>query len=112
MKSTDLTGKKCVPCEGGTKPLTEGEFARYLRAVPAWNTPDDLSITKDFKFKDFAEALQFVNQVGEIAQHEDHHPDIFLHNWNKVKITLSTHAIKGLSINDFIVAAKIDLVAS
>lgn len=105
----DLTQQKCVPCEGGTKPLTRDEFAVYLTQVPEWIVVNnDLAIEKDFKFKNFKEALAFVNQVGEIAESEGHHPDIFLHNWRKVKLTLSTHAIKGLSVNDFIIAVKAD----
>lgn len=101
--------QKCVPCEGGTKPLTKSEFQQYLDAVNDWSVVNnDLAIEKNFKFKDFKEALTFINQVGEIAESEGHHPDIYLHNWNKVKITLSTHAIGGLSINDFILAAKIE----
>ena len=92
------------------KPLTRAQFEKYLPQVPSWTVVEDKKIEKDFKFKDFKEALSFVNRVGAIAEKENHHPDINLHNWNKVKITLSTHAIKGLSDNDFIMAAKIDLL--
>lgn len=105
----DLTQQKCIPCEGGTKPLTRDEFAVYLTAVPDWTViNNDHAIEKLFKFKNFKEALAFVNKVGEIAESEGHHPDIFLHNWRKVKLTLSTHAIGGLSVNDFILAAKVN----
>ena len=104
----DLTQQKCVPCEGGTKPFIQAEYKQYLSALSGWMVVADKQLEKDFKFKDFAEALAFVNQVGEIAEAEGHHPDIFLHNWKSVKISLMTHAIGGLSINDFILAAKID----
>lgn len=104
-----LTQQKCAPCEGGTKPMTREEFTQYLEAVEGWSVINaDTAIEKNFKFTDFPEALAFVNKVGDIAEAEGHHPDLFLHGWNKVRITLSTHAIKGLSINDFILAAKID----
>ena len=92
------------------KPLTKEQFEKHLPEVPDWAVIEDKKIEKDFKFKDFKEAMTFVNKVGAIAEEENHHPDINLHNWNKVKITLSTHAIKGLSDNDFILAAKIDLL--
>lgn len=105
---TPLSKKKCVPCEGGDKPLTRAEFSVYLPQVATWQVVKDLSLTKDFLFKDFAEALDFVNKVGAIAQSEGHHPDINLHDYKKVGITLSTHAIGGLSVNDFILATKID----
>ncbi len=109
----NLTQQKCVPCEGGTKPLTRNEFQQYLSAVSEWNVVNnDHQIQKDFKFKDFKHALAFVNQVGEIAEAEGHHPDLNLHGWNKLTITLSTHAIGGLSINDFILAAKIDQLSA
>ena len=90
------------------KPLTRAQFEKYLPQVPTWTVVEDKRIEKESKFKDFKEALAFVNKVGVIAESENHHPDINLHNWNKVKITLSTHAIKGLSDNDFIMAAKIE----
>ena len=105
-----LINKKCVPCEGWMKPLTKEQFEQHLPEVANWAVIEDKKIEKDFKFKDFKEAITFVNKVGAIAEEENHHPDINLHNWNKVKITLSTHAIKGLSDNDFILAAKIDLL--
>lgn len=104
----DLHNKKCVPCEGGTKPFDKKETDKYLSIVSGWSTEDNLKITKHFKFKNFKEALSFVNYVGEIAESENHHPNIYLYGWNKVRITLTTHAIAGLSINDFILASKID----
>ena len=109
MITGDLTKKKCVPCEDGFNPLTSDEYGAYLRAtLSGWHDVAEKSIEKEYKFKDFKEALGFINRVGEIAESEGHHPDINLHNWNKVKLTLSTHAIGGLSENDFILASKID----
>lgn len=107
----DLTNAKCVPCEGGVDPMNKMEAEAMLGFhIPDWKISDDTkSIEKEFTFKDFKEALAFVNKVGEIAESEGHHPDIEL-GWGKVKITLTTHAIDGLSQNDFIVAAKINAI--
>lgn len=107
--NSDLKNKKCVPCEGGVKPLTPDEYGSFLRIeLEGWKDFDGKQIEKVYKFKNFKEALAFVNRVGDIAESEGHHPDINLYGWNKVKLTLSTHAIGGLSENDFILAAKID----
>jgi 4a-hydroxytetrahydrobiopterin dehydratase len=106
--STDLLTKKCVPCEGGTEPLKGEKLSFYTPVTPDWSVVDEVKIQKEFKFKNFLEALSFVDKVGKLAESEGHHPDINLHNWNKVTLTLSTHAIKGLSENDFIMAVKID----
>lgn len=105
-----LGEKKCVPCEGGVDPLTRKDFEGYLEQLPLWSVDGDKYIHREFQFKDFVEALSFVNKVGEIAEDEGHHPDILIHGWNKVKITLWTHAINGLSINDFVMAVKIDQI--
>jgi len=104
----DLTQKKCVACEGWMKPLTRKEFTPLLKQVKSWQVREGKAIEKAFEFKNFKAALAFVNRVGSLAEEEGHHPNIFLHGWNKVLITLSTHAIKGLSENDFILATKID----
>jgi 4a-hydroxytetrahydrobiopterin dehydratase len=104
----DLTKLKCEPCEKGTKPFDKKETDKYLSIVQDWNEIEGKKIKKEFKFKDFKEALKFVNEVGNIAEQENHHPNILLYGWNKVRITLTTHAIGGLSINDFVLAAKID----
>lgn len=103
-----LRQKECVPCEGTENPMPENEVKHYLTVVEDWSTTDYKKIEKDFAFKNFKQALEFVNKVAEIAEEEGHHPDIFLHNWRKVKIYLTTHAIKGLSLNDFILASKTD----
>ncbi len=108
-----LIKQKCVPCEGGTKPLTRKEFQQYLDAIKGWEVINsDHAIEKNLKLKDFKAALHLINKIGEIAESEGHHPDLNLHGWNKLTITLSTHAIGGLSINDFILAAKIDQIVS
>lgn len=106
----NLSNQKCIPCEGDTKPLTYSQYSKYLGMINNWDVLDQVKIEKKFKFKNFKEAIRFVNEVSDIAEREQHHPDIYLHSYNKVRITLSTHAIKGLSINDFILASKIDLI--
>jgi 4a-hydroxytetrahydrobiopterin dehydratase len=108
----DLTKQKCVPCEGGQEPLTKKEVQEYLEMTREWELLDEdiMQIQRKLIFKDFSEALNFVNKVGRLAESEDHHPDIFIHNYKKVDITLSTHAIGGLSVNDFILAAKINQI--
>lgn len=104
----DLTQQKCVACEGGVTPFNQIEAEVLLKQIPGWVLSTDAkSISRHYEFKNFSEALVFVNKVGAIAESEGHHPDIEL-GWGKVNITLTTHAITGLSQNDFIVAAKID----
>lgn len=105
----DLKTKKCVACEGTEAPMTKEEALEYLESVEAWELAEtEQTIRKGFSFSNFSEALAFVNTVGDIAEGEGHHPDIYLHDYKHVDITLSTHAIGGLSENDFIMAAKID----
>lgn len=105
----DLTKKKCVSCEGkGLKPFEKAEAEDYLAQTSGWILDSDAKqISKEYKFKDFIGAMNFVNDVADIAESEGHHPDIKI-NYNKVNLDLSTHAIGGLSVNDFILAAKID----
>ncbi|MDE1871432.1 MAG: 4a-hydroxytetrahydrobiopterin dehydratase [Candidatus Micrarchaeota archaeon] len=103
----DLKGKKCKPCEGGTKPMGKRESAKYLKFVNGWVLEGN-KISKEMDFKDFNKAMAFTNKVAAVAEREGHHPDMYLHDWNKLRITTYTHAIGGLSINDFILAAKID----
>ncbi len=106
----DLLKKKCVPCEGGAEPLTKGEAIDYMTEVPGWALSEDIKkISKEYKFKDFIGAINFVERVAELVEMEDHHPDIHIH-YNKVLLELWTHAIGGLSENDFIVAAKVDAI--
>lgn len=105
----DLATQKCVPCEGGVMPLSKIEAEVMLKQVSDWSLSfDSKSISQKFVFSDFKHALEFVNKVGEIAEVEGHHPDIHLTDYKFVEIVLSTHAIDGLSNNDFIVAAKIN----
>lgn len=103
-----LDQKHCVPCEGGLPPLDHEYVQKYAKEVPTWKVSDDeKKITKEFELRNFVEAMKFVNGVAEIANTEDHHPDIYIF-YNKVKLELTTHAMGGLSENDFILAAKID----
>jgi 4a-hydroxytetrahydrobiopterin dehydratase len=102
----ELASKKCKPCEGGTLPLDLEESRRLLTQIRGWKL-ENKAIQKSFKFKDFAEAMRFVNRVAGLAEEEGHHPDIHI-SYNRVKLDLTTHAIGGLSENDFIMAAKID----
>jgi len=108
---TNLTDKKCVPCEGGVPPLSHGEAEKLLGELHEWKIREDAKqISKEFTFKNFVEALAFANKVGEIAEEEGHHPDMHV-SWGRVGIDLSTHAAHGLSENDFILAAKIDALS-
>ena len=101
-----LYQKRCKPCEGGTPPLTLEESRRLLVQIHDWQLKDG-KIEKQFKFKNFVESMGFVNKIADLAESEGHHPDIHI-SWNRVTLSLTTHAIKGLSENDFILAAKID----
>jgi 4a-hydroxytetrahydrobiopterin dehydratase len=107
----DLTKKKCVPCEAGTPPLSADAVAELAPKIPAWKVVDNKKLSHEFKFKNFKEAIAFVNRVADIAESEGHHPDIYIF-YNLVRLELSTHAIGGLSENDFIVAAKIGALHS
>ncbi|MFZ2150281.1 MAG: 4a-hydroxytetrahydrobiopterin dehydratase [Minisyncoccia bacterium] len=104
----DLLNQKCVPCEGGIMPFDKGTAEKYLSRISGWMLDEKAQkISKEYKFQDFIGAVNFVNHVAEIAESEGHHPDIKI-NYNKVLLELSTHAIGGLSENDFILAAKVD----
>ena len=104
----ELSNKKCKPCEGNILPFTEKQAKEYLKQISGWKIKDN-KIIKEVKFKNFRENMIFVNKVAEIAEQEQHHPDLQI-SYNKLKITLTTHAIKGLSENDFILAAKINIL--
>ena len=110
---TDLLNKKCVPCEGGVIPFDVSEIHKYQKKVDGWSLQKDVNeiffLEKEFKFKNFVESQNFINKVGTVSETEGHHPDI-LFGWGYAKIRISTHAIKGLSENDFILAAKIDKI--
>ena len=106
----NLTKKKCVPCEGGIQPLEGEEIEKLLSQITGWELEEvggHEQIAKEFEFKNFVKALEFVNKVGEIAETEGHHPNIGI-NYSKVKLSNYTHAIGGLHENDFILAAKIE----
>ncbi len=106
---TLLTEQKCVACEGGVIPFSRLEADILGKQIPSWDISlDAQSIFRRYGFKNFKEALAFVNKVGALAESEGHHPDIYLKDYKFVELTLSTHAIDGLSQNDFILAAKID----
>lgn len=122
---TELTKKKCVPCEGGMSPMEAMQIKEYMAklrmgwlALPPLApegedsvlTGSPKKIRKEYKFKDFKEAMAFVNKVADVAQKDDHHPDIHIF-YNRVQLELWTHAIGGLSENDFIVAAKVDALS-
>lgn len=103
-----LADKKCIPCKGGIPPL-KGKTLREVQKKlgGSWKIADEHHLEKEFSFENFKAALDFTNRVGELAEAENHHPDIYL-SWGKVKVTLWTHKINGLSESDFILAAKID----
>ena len=106
-----LINKKCKACEGYESPFTLKETMEYLEQIDNWSlSKDGKEIEKEFKFNNFKEAINFINKVAETAESEGHHPDISLYKYKFIKITLSTHNIKGLSENDFIMAAKIDCI--
>jgi 4a-hydroxytetrahydrobiopterin dehydratase len=104
----DLASMVCVPCRGGIPPLTPEEIAPYLEDLGnAWRVVDDHHIEKEYRFRNFREALDFTNRVGELAEDVGHHPDIEL-SWGRVKLTVWTHKIDGLHEADFVFAAKAD----
>lgn len=107
--ATELAQKKCQPCEGGVPPVERAEAERLVSALEGWELADDAkSIRRKWRVKDFATAIDFFNRVAELAEADDHHPDLHLTGYRNVRIELATHAIGGLSENDFILAAKID----
>jgi len=107
----DLLKKKCKPCEGGVIPFDITEIHKYQKKVDGWDIMKDRDeihyLNKKFNFKNFLESQKFINEVSKISEEEQHHPDI-LFGWGYAEIKITTHAIKGLSENDFILAAKID----
>ncbi len=108
---TDLSNKKCIPCEGGIPAFELNEIHKYLKKINGWKVSKDNNknyfIEKSFNFKNYLESESFVIKVGKIAEGESHHPDINF-GWGYVNIKIFTHAIKGLAESDFILAAKID----
>lgn len=122
MPQSNLANKHCVPCESGTPPISTEEAKKLLSETPEWKMEEAESfrekqeglaynkITKEFHFKDFKEAMSFVNKVANIAEEEGHHPDIYIF-YSLVRLTLWTHAAGGLTENDFILAAKVNELA-
>jgi 4a-hydroxytetrahydrobiopterin dehydratase len=107
---SELAKKKCIPCEGNVPPLTADEAKEMMKELDGWALIDDMHLlAKSFHFKDFKQTMEFVNKVAAIAEEEGHHPDLTV-GYDTVTIELMTHAIGGLSENDFIVAAKIDKI--
>ena len=109
----DLLNKKCVPCEGGILPFDLSEIHKYQKKVDGWDVKEKKDniyfLEKNFVFKNFVNSQNFINKIGEISEKENHHPDISF-GWGYAKIAITTHAIEGLSENDFILAAKIDQI--
>ena len=107
----DLSKKKCIPCEGNIPAFDKSEIHKYLKKIDGWevknNSDDNYYLFKEFKFENFIRSQNFVNKVGNLAEKENHHPDIIF-GWGYCKIKIFTHAIKGLAESDFILAAKID----
>jgi len=112
---SDLLKKKCVPCEGGVLPFDISEIHKYQKKVDGWDIIKDekeiFFLYKKFNFKNFLDSQKFINNVGKISEEEGHHPDITF-GWGYAEIKITTHAIKGLSENDFILATKIDNIIS
>ena len=110
---SDLSEKKCVPCEGGIPAFDISKIHEYIKKVDGWEVNQDASsnyfLIKEFKFENFLKSQNFVNKVGEIAEKEGHHPDIWF-GWGYAKIKIFTHAIEGLAESAFILAAKIDKI--
>jgi len=112
---SDLFDKKCKPCEGGVLPFDITEIHKYQKKVDGWdivqNKDKIYTLEKKFIFKNFLDSQNFINEVGKISEIEGHHPDI-LFGWGYAKINITTHAIEGLSENDFILASKIDKISN
>jgi 4a-hydroxytetrahydrobiopterin dehydratase len=108
--TTDLSQRKCSPCEGGAQPLSSGEVQNFLSKLSGWTLEQD-EIVKTFTFKNYYETVAFVNAVAWVSHREDHHPEMEF-GYKKCKVRYATHAVKGLSENDFICAAKVDELLS
>ena len=110
---TDLHKKKCVACDGSIPSFDTTEIHKYLKKVDGWDVKKNIDqnyyLFKEFKFSNFLESQKFINKVGDLSEEEGHHPDISF-GWGYAKITIFTHAIKGLAESDFILAAKIDKI--
>lgn len=105
-----LAQMTCVPCKGGTPPMNRDQIATLHPEVTGWEVIDDKKLSRNFRFKNFATALGFVNRIGEVAEQQGHHPDLCF-GWGYVNVEVWTHKIDGLTESDFIFAAKIDVLA-
>ena len=103
----ELAERECVPCRGGVPPLKGEEIENLVNQIEGWQVVDEHHLQKPYRFKDFREALTFVNRVGELAEQQGHHPDICF-GWGKADVSIWTHKIDGLTESDFVLAAKID----
>ncbi len=112
-KMSKLADKKCIPCEGNIPPFDKSEIHKYLKKVDGWDVKNNddgyYFLIKEFTFNNFRESQNFINKVSDIAEKENHHPDISF-GWGYCKVKIFTHAIKGLAESDFILAAKIDKI--
>jgi 4a-hydroxytetrahydrobiopterin dehydratase len=104
---TGLADKTCVPCKGDVPPLEGAKLEELSRQVPAWEVVDEHHLRRELRFKNFRQALDFVNRVGELAEEQAHHPDIDF-GWGRAGVSIFTHKIDGLTESDFILAAKVD----
>ncbi|MBI4214597.1 4a-hydroxytetrahydrobiopterin dehydratase [archaeon] len=104
----ELLKMNCVPCEKGTPPLNSERVEALLYQVAGWKLNSQGWLVREYKFKDFAKAIEFVNKVAELAEKEEHHPNIYVYSWNRLRLELYTHSIGGLSENDFVLAAKVN----
>ena len=103
-----LVNKRCVPCDGNTSPMSREDAQKYLKEIPGWALTGD-SIVREFRFRSYLKGLEFSYSLGKVAEEQGHHPDILI-GWRRVRVTLTTHDIKGLSENDFIMAAKAEKI--
>ena len=105
----DLKNQKCVPCEGGVSPFTPEQIEQTLPMLKTqWRVLDGKKLAKEFEFKNFVEAIEFVNKIAKVAEYQGHHPNLRIHDYKKVEVELFTHKINGLHLNDFILAANIE----
>jgi len=105
--ATSLADRTCIPCKGGTPPLTHAQIAPLQAQLEGWQVEGDKKLIKSFKLKNFVEAVDFVNRITPVAEAENHHPDLYV-RWGEVRVDLWTHKINGLTESDFYMAAKID----
>jgi 4a-hydroxytetrahydrobiopterin dehydratase len=109
--TTSLADRTCIPCKGGEPPLTEQQFTPLLAQLEGWEVESEGKLVKTYRFKNFAEAAEFVHAAAEIAEEQFHHPELLL-RWGQVRAELRTNKIKGLSEADFVLAAKLDRLYS